>query len=400
MLRLRRLVLVIPLTAGFLFASTTTAETWTDVTGKYRIEATYLKVDEGKVHLQKADGSTIAVPIKQLSPESIELAKRKYEASQSNGASPASASERMPTDSSSTRESKLGDNPSARETAEILSAAAAEFDMVTIWDAFPDKHQKDVEEVVRLAANSLDEQTWNGVASLLQKASELVTEKKEFFLGNQMIGGVVPNTPENNELWDAVAKMMTAVTSSSLTDQSAMQNFTMNQFLVNDVPKIKTSFEKVQTLTEKLQDKGSPFGRIAETPTIETVSESTTDAVFKITSGGQTQEQRLVKFENRWVPAEMVEGWDEAVEKAKTQLAALDSPEARQNMTQMRMGLMMANAPLDQLLSANSQEEFDKTINDLVGMVMGMMGDMQGGPGIAPVGPPPGFGDDPPPAGF
>jgi hypothetical protein len=297
-------------------------------------------------------------------------------------------------------QSKLGANPTARETAEAMGVALAEFDMVTIWDAFPAKHQQDIEEVIRLAANSIDSATWNGVVSLLKKASTLVGEKKELFLKNSLLAGAVPDTPDTHQIWDAAAELMSAYANSSITDQEAMKNFSMNQFIADDVPKIRSAFEKLQSLTTNATD--SPFSKVAALPKIETVSESPTEAVFKITQGGRTTEQTFVKSDNRWVPVEMVQDWDQDIAKAETALQELSKPEAQQAMAGARAMLLMAEGQIDLMLAAQTQEEFDKVVNDIVDMVTGMLGGLPGGaapagfgdadPGDAP--PFPGFGDD------
>ncbi|MDZ7617548.1 MAG: SHD1 domain-containing protein, partial [Patescibacteria group bacterium] len=52
------------------------ARTWTDTTGTYRIEAEFVDVVEGKVHLKRADGSVIAVPLDKLSDADRDHIKR------------------------------------------------------------------------------------------------------------------------------------------------------------------------------------------------------------------------------------------------------------------------------------------------------------------------------------
>jgi hypothetical protein len=396
----RTLMIVLPLISGLLLTLPAIAETWTDVTGKHRIEAQFLSVSGGNVYLQKEDGTTIAVPINRLSPESLALAKRRYqEALSTNGSTPPPAAPAMAAPAA-LGQSKLGANPTARETAEALGVALAEFDMVTIWDAFPAKQQTDIEEVMRLAANSIDSATWSSVASLLKKASKLVGEKKEFFLKNSLLAGAVPDTPETHQMWDAAAELLGSYTNSSITDQDAMKNFSMSQFIAGDVPKIRSAFEKLQSLTVNLQD--SPFNNVAALPTIETVSESASEAVFKITQGGQTTEQTFVKADNRWVPVEMVKDWDQDIAEAKMALQGLSKPEAQQGMAAARAMLLMAEGQIDLMLAAQTQEQFDKVVNDIVDMVTGMMGGMPGGfgPGGPGGAPPADLGDAPPFPGF
>jgi len=50
--------------------------TWTDNTGKYRVQAEFLHLERDTVHLRKTDGKQIAVPLARLSANSQEQARR------------------------------------------------------------------------------------------------------------------------------------------------------------------------------------------------------------------------------------------------------------------------------------------------------------------------------------
>ena len=53
------------------------AETWTDTTGKFTLEADFVGVKAGEVYLKKkSDGVTIKVPFQKLSAESQQLGTR------------------------------------------------------------------------------------------------------------------------------------------------------------------------------------------------------------------------------------------------------------------------------------------------------------------------------------
>jgi len=58
-------------------ATSASPRTWTDVTGKFQVEAVYQGVRDGKVVLQKADGRIIEVPLKVLSKTDREFAAAK-----------------------------------------------------------------------------------------------------------------------------------------------------------------------------------------------------------------------------------------------------------------------------------------------------------------------------------
>ncbi|PKC52937.1 Sla1 homology domain 1, partial [Rhizophagus irregularis] len=45
--------------------------TWTDRTGFFRVEAEFLQLVDGKVHLHKLNGVKIAVPVDKMSKEDL-----------------------------------------------------------------------------------------------------------------------------------------------------------------------------------------------------------------------------------------------------------------------------------------------------------------------------------------
>src|SRR6056297_3500703 len=81
--------LLISLTMGFVFSfcsfcltPSLFAETWTDKSGTFSVEAEYVGVSGSNVLLKKSDGTTISVPIAKLSDESRDQAKKLFEMSQ------------------------------------------------------------------------------------------------------------------------------------------------------------------------------------------------------------------------------------------------------------------------------------------------------------------------------
>jgi hypothetical protein len=63
-----------------LAADTQMPRTWTDSTGKNKVEAMFLGIEDNKVKLRRTDGKEIAVPLDRLSPADQEMAKKLQEA--------------------------------------------------------------------------------------------------------------------------------------------------------------------------------------------------------------------------------------------------------------------------------------------------------------------------------
>lgn len=341
------------------------AETWTDSSGQFRVEAEFERYANGLVYLKKSDGRVLSVPVQRLSAESIAQAKQLHAAASGGAANVGAAL----MDGSA---SKLGENPTARETAETLSLAMMHFHLPTLWDGLTPRYQRDVQESIRMHADAINPGVWNGVTGLIKNASELVETKRDMFINNPTVGAVLNDDDETKQAWDAAAALLASIANSRLTDQQAMKQFDMAQFIASDAPAIRAAFvaftEKVNTMEQ------SPFGSLAEAPKIETVSESATEAVFRITMGEEVHEQKFVKEENRWLPAEMVEGWDQSMQEQRAAIAKMKSPEGQQQMMQMQMGVMMVGAPLNALLGAKTQSEFDQVIDSMAQSVGGLLG--------------------------
>jgi len=87
----------------------------------------------------------------------------------------------------------------------------------------------------------------------------------------------------------------------------------------------------------------------------------------------------LEKFtfaDGRWLPAELVQSWDSAMANAT---AGLRSADPKQIHKQIGQGLLFVNGVLSSISTAETQQEFDEAIQQLVDLVQ--MGMSMGGGG-------------------
>ena len=66
---IRVTLFLVAVLAAVATVSTAVARTWTDVTGKYRVEAEFAGYEDGKVQLRLSGGDLVSVPLNKLSPE-------------------------------------------------------------------------------------------------------------------------------------------------------------------------------------------------------------------------------------------------------------------------------------------------------------------------------------------
>src|SRR5690349_10635563 len=75
----RRLIVLMALVAfasSILYSqSTATVRKWSDTSGKYKVDAEFLGLKDGKVSLRKTDGNSIEVPLEKLSKADRDFVK-------------------------------------------------------------------------------------------------------------------------------------------------------------------------------------------------------------------------------------------------------------------------------------------------------------------------------------
>jgi hypothetical protein len=209
--------------------------------------------------------------------------------------------------------------------------------------------------MIQLAAQSIDSQLWNSVASLLQKTSKLIGNKKtqEYFMENQVVAVYLSPLSESNEICDAFAELLAVFTSCSLTDQATMKNFSMGRFVAND-------FDRVHAAGSKMYELLNLIPLDTEYPKVEVVDEMGSEATLIITGSRETREERWVKVGRRWLPANIVESWDDRLKQMREYWAGWSAPEGQANQKLGVMVMKTASSGINgQQLAADSQQAFD-----------------------------------------
>jgi hypothetical protein len=96
------------------------------------------------------------------------------------------------------------------------------------------------------------------------------------------------------------------------------------------------------------------------------------EAMISAIAPGQTNRvpEKFTFTDGRWLPAELVQSWDSAMASATT---GLQSADPKQIHKQIGQALLFVNGILGSISNAETQQEFDDAIQQLVGLVqMGM----------------------------
>ena len=408
--------LTLPLLTLFVLActlaSSAQAETWTDSTGKFQIEADFSGVNGKNVVLKKADGTTIEVPINRLSAASHARAKELYQASMAASASPATAADPSASPNADGNYSApvapavapmpaFPENTSLQATFDFCRDQLIAGHPEVFWHALPeDMRQMFDSRELRLAlAKSMDsqQQTKKQVQGLFEKVAKVLVTKQRFILKTPMLTKAVP-PPMMPMVQQAYSPVVGSVYEVGM--------------LLFELPSIKT-----QTMTEMMDSHGPKLGGhlkgifavmpMAQQALSQVVVQQSdiNNGTITMTSESGPQTTEMVRHMGRWIPKDMADQW-QANKELLLPLIKATVAEAQKtgqlDQANMTAGLLitLVGGILDPMLAAQTQIEFDQSLAQIVQLAPVLSGlGGAGGPaaGGFPAGPGGGFPGGPAP---
>ena len=338
-------------------------ETWIDSTGKITISAEFVKLEGVQLTLRKVDGKEVVLTLNKLDDKS----RLKARAMAKNGG-------RAPL-SKSTEPVSFPSNPTAQEFADLVLLELKNNNPMVMWDALPAARQKQVQEVVSLASSRVEQRTMNLIKKFRSDLLTALKSKKQFVLNS----GALPIPPNQKDVlaksYDSIVAMLEAYVPTDWLDVSYLQKTELRDVLGSYVYNIAL---KGKDLENSLPD-NSPFKSMINRMPLEAKVEnvSATEAMITFVVPGQPDiPSKFILSEGRWLPEVLVAGWDQSMGQATSVLGQLDPKVIHQSVGQ---GLLFPNGVLGSISAAESQQEFDEAIGQLVGMVQ-MIPGMSGGP--------------------
>ena len=357
---------------------------WADNTGRFKVDAQFVRIEGEQLVLKKLDGKEIKIPFERLSPESLELAKSKGGLSSpkpSSPKNPSTPSNSAPTASPGTSDpgaghplTKFQDNMDPKEFIDLIYGQTTKDNYIVMWDAMPASKQKQLEELMVAFANKVDSRSFDmlrktrtSIIDILRKQQKFILNSSVLQIPSDMVSQVEPSYPGLIDFADNLV-------SKDLFDGKRMQKGDMRGLLDGYTTKLSKSAEKVilglpkdnpirsQYEQAKSLTQAGPFYRVDKTSS--TTATLSTDE----TPGAPPPPPpiNLVLSEGRWLPEDLVNNWDATMAQAK---AGIDSMKPEQIQQGLATVLLIANAPLNNLKNAKSQAEFDKVLEELSALV-------------------------------
>ena len=246
------------------------------------------------------------------------------------------------------------------------------------WEALPQTYQKDINDLTHLFATKVDKEVWDKSFVVLRKAAVVLQDKKDLFLGSQMLAMAQENQDEIAGNWDTAALVLSTLVNSDLGNLKSLETINWGHFMATTGKELMNVAKKASAATEENAFENDFLAKVKGMG-IEVLEKTDTTAKLKISApDDEPEEVQVTKVEGRWVPTDMATDWDKNVAEARTKLEEITPETIAQQKMQIMMMVGMAEAFVDQVSQANTSEELDQMLQGLLGGLLG--GAMGGGP--------------------
>jgi hypothetical protein len=241
-----------------------------------------------------------------------------------------------------------------------------------LWQALPPSYQEDINELTHAFAKKMDAEIWDAAFGLGLKTAGVLKDKKGYILGSSMMDAAGEEKAEIEGNWDAAVALMEDFFSSDIANLETLKTIDWEKYLKTTGAEIAARAAAISTNNSDDESYEDAISLLRKT-TVEAVSRDGDHATVKVTAPGEEPEEvSLTLVEGRWVPSDMADEWDEHMAEAREGIEKMTAEQITENKVQVMGFFGMADAMLDQLAAANSQEEFDETVKGILGPFMGM----------------------------
>ena len=237
-----------------------------------------------------------------------------------------------------------------------------------MWQALPASYQSDINGLVRDFADQMDPEVWNRSFGVFSKATQVLSEKKEFILANPLVAQQLLEKPEIEQNWDGIVDLLNIVAASQISTLDQLGDLDIEDFLANTVGEVMAQAEVLAALSSENPRK--ELDKLQKL-SVNLISNDGSVAVLEI--GDDGEELRQVAFtqvEGKWIPREMAQEWHTTIEHARSELAEVSNQELLQNKEAILGSLTMTEGALDGMLAAQDINQFNMALQSLIGAVM------------------------------
>jgi hypothetical protein len=361
---------------------------WTDNTDKNTIEAEYVRMAENAVVLKK-DGKDVTVPLAKLNLSShLQALKLAKPEAYSKPAPKAVVGLEQTAESTKL----LAESPfTANQTIEqFLDTATAELEagnFTVLWHALTPEMQADVEDVVVTAVDAGGKGMLVQIRALMKHLATVVHDKQTFIFAHPLAASNQQATREMQLAWPQVEIFTDAFTDKANWDSANFKPGNVGPWLAALTAKLGKASATMNAMAVKA---GLPGSDLKKALAYKIVSQSGDSAIVQSlyapppVMNPQTRQMMQVKpsepvewvrVSGGWLPKDLVDHWKDGVSMTKTQLSGV--------MPGVSAGLAVAIPVVSSIANAQTQQEFNAAVQQILGSIPNLGGGAGGGAGMS-----------------
>lgn len=230
-------------------------------------------------------------------------------------------------------------------------------DLGVLWDALPETYQGDVVRVAQGHIAAIDGEVYDAVVETLAKIETMATSQREHIVNYAVNEGAARDDVE--QAWPHVVGIFKEFRESELGSHETAVEVNLGRLLSRHGSSIIRHVDAIATLA------GESFLSDFKTVEVSTLSHEGEAARLRIKSGdGSIEELDVVRVFKRWLPRELVDTWEVTLEEFSS-----GGEELAQSLAKVKpqvMGfLAMLNVNIDEIASTETQEAFDRAVEEV-----------------------------------
>jgi hypothetical protein len=344
---------------------------WTDSSGTKTIEADFVKLDGIQLTIKKSDGKEVVIPLHKLDSSSRLLARKLAKSPRSTASAGATGSdtESVATTSSSGDEI-FPPNATAREFFDIIIRELEKKNFVISWDSMPASQQADVEQLIQLALTKIDQKTLDDVGKFKKQVLDTLRAKKTFILNSKAIPIENNVRPIIGQAYDPALELLDVLLSDELLNLDKMKSSKPRAFIQDYSAR---AVVRLEALLKMVPFPGDPMAALtgpamAPLKGMQIKAVSDNEALVTVATPNGSLEESYVKVEGRWVSKKQWDSWKTMKAQAEQ---AINAIEPKTISLQVKQAMAVASIPVGVLAEAESQQDVDDILGDIVKQVQG-----------------------------
>jgi hypothetical protein len=345
-------------------------QTWTDSSGKIKTEAEFVKLEGVKLYLKKSDGKEVMVTLNRLDDKSRLRARSMAKRGTSNfdtGPTPVAG---PPVEFPS--------NPSATEFKDIVVGEIKKNNFIVLWDALPANKQKQLEDLVKLASTKVEQRTLDQIKRFRTDLFGMLRSKKEFVLNSKSLMIPPEQRSKLEEAYDPFVEMLETMFSNDFLDAKNLQESNLRELMNNYLVEFVTKANAVERIMPSANDKR----QIEALGDLKIESISPKEAMVSMPSDlppGMLpiDKLKLVLVDGRWLPEPIAKDWDNHMRQVTQSIQTADPKALHRSVGQ---SLLLLTSFMGAFSLAETQEDFDEAISNVMGSAMSLTNMMKNGP--------------------